>query len=58
MSIGFCFLDSGGDHASACDARLIRWSKQIEVPSVVGQMIGAGLLKHLEQPATRGALVI
>ncbi|MFA6631971.1 MAG: hexokinase [Kiritimatiellia bacterium] len=57
VSIGFCF-SYPAEITPACDARLIRWSKQIEVPSVVGQMIGAGLLKHLEQRGYTRRVVI
>ncbi len=57
VSIGFWF-SYPAEITPACDARLIRWSKQIEVPSVVGQMIGAGLLKHLEQRGYTRRVVI
>ena len=41
-SIGFCFSYSC-DITPDCDAKLLYWSKQIEVPAVVGTMIGSGL---------------
>ncbi len=47
-SIGFCF-SYPAEIMPDCDAKLLRWSKQIQVPSVVGTMIGSGLLKHLAQ---------
>jgi hexokinase len=45
-SIGFCF-SYPAEITPDCDAKLLRWSKQIQVPSVVGTMIGTGLLSHL-----------
>lgn len=56
-SIGFCF-SYPAEITPACDARLIRWSKQIEVPAVVGQMIGSGLLRHLAQRGYERRVVI
>jgi len=56
-SIGFCF-SYPAEITPDCDARLIRWSKQIEVPSVVGKMIGSGLLKHLAQRGYTRRVVI
>ncbi len=56
-SIGFCF-SYPAEITPACDARLIRWSKQIEVPSAVGQMIGAGLLRHVSQRGYERRVVI
>lgn len=47
-TIGFCFSYSA-EVTPDCDARLLYWSKQIEVPSVVGTMIGSGLCKKLEE---------
>ena len=47
-SIGFCF-SYPAEIMPDCDARLIQWSKQIEVPSVVGTLIGSGLLSHLQK---------
>ena len=45
-NIGFCF-SYPAEVMPDCDARLIRWSKQIQVPEAVGQLIGAGLKAHL-----------
>ncbi|HRR34189.1 MAG TPA: hexokinase [Kiritimatiellia bacterium] len=56
-SIGFCF-SYPAEITPDCDARLIRWSKQIEVPTVVGQMIGSGLLRHLAQRGYERRVVI
>jgi hexokinase len=56
-SIGFCF-SYPAEITPDCDAKLLRWSKQIQVPSVVGTMIGSGLLKHLAQRGYRRRAVI
>jgi hexokinase len=45
-SIGFCF-SYPAEIMPDCDAKLLHWSKQIQVPSVVGTLIGTGLLSHL-----------
>ncbi len=46
-TIGFCF-SYAAEITPDCDARLLYWSKQIAVPSVVNTMIGAGLREHLK----------
>lgn len=46
-TIGFCF-SYAAEITPECDAKLLYWSKQIQVPSVVNTMIGAGLLEHLK----------
>jgi len=56
-SIGFCF-SYPAEVMPNCDAKLLRWSKQIQVPSVVGTMIGSGLLKHLAQRGYKRHVVI
>jgi len=56
-SIGFCF-SYPAEIMPDCDAKLVQWSKQIQVPSVVGTMIGSGLLKHLAQRGYRRRTVI
>jgi hexokinase len=56
-SIGFCF-SYPAEITPDCDAKLLRWSKQIQVPSVVGTMVGSGLLKHLEQRGYKRRVVI
>lgn len=56
-SIGFCF-SYPAEITPECDARLLQWSKQIEVPSVVGTMIGSGLCRHLEKRGYKRRAVI
>ena len=56
-SIGFCF-SYPAEIMPDCDAKLLRWSKQIEVPSVVGSMIGSGLLRHLAKRGFKRRVVI
>lgn len=56
-SIGFCF-SYPAEIMPDCDARLIKWSKQIEVPSVVGTLIGTGLLSHLALRGYKRRVVI
>jgi hexokinase len=56
-SIGFCF-SYPAEIMPDCDARLIKWSKQIEVPSVVGTLIGTGLLSHLAMHGYKRRVVI
>lgn len=41
-SVGFCF-SYPAEVTPDCDARLLRWTKQVQVPEVVGTMIGSGL---------------
>jgi len=45
-SIGFCF-SYPAEITPDCDARLLRWTKQIKAPSVVGTMLGSGLRARL-----------
>lgn len=56
-SIGFCF-SYAAEVLPDCDARLIRWSKQIQAPSVEGKLIGSGLKKHLAQRGYERRIVI
>jgi hexokinase len=56
-SIGFCF-SYPAEAMPDGDARLIKWSKQIEVPSVVGTLIGTGLLSHLALRGYKRRVVI
>ncbi len=56
-SIGFCF-SYPAEITPDCDAKLLRWSKQIQVPSVVGTMIGSGLLSHLARRGYKRRAVI
>jgi hexokinase len=44
--IGFCF-SYPAEITPDCDARLLCWTKQVQAPSVVGTMLGSGLLSHL-----------
>ena len=56
-SIGLCF-SYPAEIMPDCDAKLLRWSKQIQVPSVVGTMIGSGLQRHLAQRGYKRRTVI
>jgi len=56
-TIGFCF-SYAAEITPECDARLLYWSKQIAVPSVVNTMIGAGLHEHLAQRGLDRRIVI
>jgi len=56
-TIGFCF-SYAAEVLPDCDARLIRWSKQIQAPSVEGQLIGSGLKRHLAQRGYERRIVI
>ncbi len=44
--IGWCF-SYPADATPALDAKLARWTKNIEAPSIVGEYVGAELLKRL-----------
>ena len=56
-TIGFCF-SYAAEVTPDCDARLLYWSKQIAVPSVVNTMIGAGLREHLKARGCDRRIVI
>jgi len=56
-TIGFCF-SYAAEITPDCDARLLYWSKQIEVPSVVNTMIGSGLLECLARRGYERRVVI
>lgn len=56
-TIGFCF-SYPAEILPDCDARLIRWSKQIQARSVEGQLIGSGLKKHLAKRGYNHRIVI
>lgn len=47
-SIGFCF-SYPADITPDCDARLIRWTKQVDIPELVGAMVGGGLRDALAE---------
>lgn len=46
QKIGFCF-SYAAEITPECDARLIRWSKQIRAPEVEGMLVGAALKQVL-----------
>lgn len=56
-NIGFCF-SYAAEVTPDCDARLIRWSKQIKAPEVEGQLIGAGLKRMLSRRGYERNVVI
>jgi len=56
-TIGFCF-SYAAEVTPDCDARLLYWSKQIEVPSVVNTMIGSGLRESLVKRGYQRRVVI
>ena len=45
--LGFCF-SYPAEITPDCDARLLRWTKQVDIPEVVGTMIGGGLSDALK----------
>lgn len=47
-TIGFCF-SYPAEITPDCDARLLRWTKQIKAPAVVGTMLGSGVRERLAQ---------
>ena len=49
-SIGFCF-SFPAEITPDFDGRLLHWTKEIQAPEIVGECVGAGLLREL---ATRG----
>jgi hexokinase len=56
-TIGFCF-SYPAEILPDCDARLIHWTKQIKVPSVVGTLIGSGLQEQLAKRGFKRKAVI
>lgn len=56
-NIGFCF-SYAAEVTPECDARLIRWSKQIKAPEVEGRLIGAGLKRKLAMRGYERNMVI
>jgi hexokinase len=56
-TIGFCF-SYPAEIMPDCDARLIHWTKQIKVPSVVGTLIGSGLQEQLAKRGFKRKAVI
>lgn len=55
--IGFCF-SYPAEITAACDARLLRWTKQVLAPTVVGTMVGASLLAQLEKRGHRQRVTV
>ena len=51
-SVGFCF-SYPTEITPELDGRLIRWTKQVAAPEVVGKMIGAGIAAALEKKTGR-----
>lgn len=47
-AIGFCF-SYPAEITPDCDARLLRWTKQIKAPAVVNTMLGSGVRTRLAQ---------
>lgn len=41
-AVGFCF-SYPAEITPDCDARLLRWTKQVKAPTVVGTMVGSGV---------------
>lgn len=56
-TIGFCF-SYPAEITPTCDAKLICWTKQIEVPSVVGTLIGSGLQGQLAKRGFKRKAII
>ncbi len=56
-NIGFCF-SYPAEITPDCDGKLIRWSKQIKAPEVVGMLIGAELRKRIEPMGFKGKITI
>lgn len=55
--IGFCF-SYPATILPDYDGRLLHWTKEIKIPELVGQHIGAGLLEALEQRGISGKNVV
>ncbi len=56
-SIGFCFsypAEILPDH----DGRLIRWTKEIKIPGLIGECIGKGLLDYLKGEGANNSRVV
>ncbi len=56
-TLGFCF-SYAAKVTPKRDARLIRWSKQIQAPEVEGKLIGAGLKRKLSLKGLKPQVVI
>lgn len=55
--IGFCF-SYPAEITPECDGRLIRWSKQIKAPEVVGKFVGAELRRRLVPMGFKGRVSV
>lgn len=55
--IGWCF-SYPAEATPQLDARLVRWTKNIEAPGIVGQYVGAELLKRLGEDGEGGIAVV
>jgi len=47
-SIGFCFSYKA-EISPECDGKLVKWSKEMKAPEVVGEYIGVNIKNHLEK---------
>jgi hexokinase len=56
-AIGFCF-SFPAEITPACDGRLLHCTKEIQVPEVVDQCVGAGLLEVLEARGYPGKRIV
>jgi hexokinase len=52
LPVGYCFSYPSDVHASR-DAKLIRWTKGIDVPGVEGAFVGRGLMEAMERRGFR-----
>ncbi|MBN2684430.1 MAG: hypothetical protein JXR40_04060 [Pontiellaceae bacterium] len=55
--IGFCF-SYPAEITPNLDGRLIHWTKEIKIPELVGQCVGAGLIQALEARSVHGKKVV
>ncbi len=51
-NVGFCF-SYPTEITPTLDGKLLRWTKQVAAPGVVGQMVGSGIAKALEKKIGR-----
>ena len=51
-SIGFCF-SYACETSPAGDGKLLYWTKQIQAPEIIGQWVGAELVRRLDPPPPR-----
>lgn len=56
-SIGFCF-SYPSEISPEKDGKLLIWTKEVKVPEVVGEYIGAGLLEELARRGHRGKKIV